>query len=209
MTNVPGRKGAVRIVFRLARSGRVVVTVRGPLPDCSRVARFVIHGRRGENALRFNARAGGRRLAEGSYLVGLRPVRAALTRWGALLVDASGAGALTRSAADSAVAHCSSAPVGMTPFAIGFLAGAERRDALPVGGGEGAAGEQSESATSSPVEQPRRASVLGAQQIGDAVDAMHPVVGIVFLALVIGSLLTIVYLVVSFLRGEGIARPRL
>ena len=35
-------------------------------------------------------------------------------------------------------------------------------------------------------------------------------VGIVFLALVIGLLLPgIVYLVASFLRGEGMARPRL
>ena len=154
VTNVRGRKGAVRIVFRLARPGRVVVIVRGPLPDCSRVVRFVIQGRRGENALRFNGHAGGgRRLAEGSYLVGLRPVRAALTRWGALLVDPSGARALPRSAADSAVAHCSSAPAGVTPFAIGFLAGAERRDALPLGGGPGAAGERGGSATSTAVEQ--------------------------------------------------------
>ena len=209
VTNVRGRKGAVRIVFRLARPGRVVVIVRGPLPDCSRVVRFLIQGRRGENALRFNGHAGGRRLAEGSYLVGLRPVRHALTRWGALLVDASGARALPRSAADSAVAHCSSAPAEVTPFAIGFLAGAGRRDALPVGGGAGAAGEQGGSATSTAVERPRSAGVLGVQQIEDAVDAIHPVVGIVFLALVIGSLLGIVYLVVSFLRGEGIARPPL
>ena len=209
VTNVHGRKGAVRIVFRLARPGRVVVIVRGPLPDCSRVARFVIQGRRGENALRFNAHTGGRRLAEGSYLVGLRPVRAALTRWGALLVDASGARALTRSAAGSAVAHCSSAPVGVTPFAIGFLAGTERGDTLPVGRAAGAAGEQGGSATSTAVERPRSAGVLGVQKIEDAVDAIHPVVGIVFLALVIGSLLGIVCLVVSFLRGEGIARPRL
>ena len=207
--NVPGRKGAVRIVFRLTRTGRVVVIVRGPLPDCSRVARFVIQGRRGENALRFNARAGGRRLAEGSYLVGLRPVRAALTRWGALLVDASGARALTRSAADSAVAHCSSAPAGVTPFAIGFLAGTERGDMLPVGEGEEAASEQGGNATSTAVERPRSAGVLGVQKIEDAVDAVHPVVGIVFLAIVIGSLLGFVYLVVSFLRSEGIARPRL
>ncbi len=209
VTNVRGRKGAVRIVFRLARPGRVVVTVRGPLPDCSRVVRFVIQGRRGENALRFNGHAGGGRLAEGSYLVGLRPVRAALTRWGALLVDASGARALPRSAADSAVAHCSSAPAGVTPFAIGFVAGAGRRDALPVGEGVGASGEQGGSATPTAVGRARHAGVLGVQQIEDAADAIHPVVGIVFLALVIGSLVAIVYLVVSFLRGEGIARPRL
>lgn len=209
MTNVRGRKGAVRIVFRLARRGRVVVTVRGPLPDCSRVVRFVIQGRRGENALRFNGRAGGRRLAEGSYLVGLRPVREPLIRWGALLVDASGARALPRSAADSAVAHCSSAPAGVTPFAIGFLAGAARRDALPVGGGEGAAGEQGGSATPTAVERPRRAGVLGVQQIEDVADAIHPVFGIAILAIMIGSLLGIAYLVVSYLRGEGIARPRL
>ena len=38
---------------------------------------------------------------------------------------------------------------------------------------------------------------------------LHPVVGIVLLALVIGSLLAIAYLIVSFLRDEGIARPRL
>lgn len=208
VTNVPGRKGAVRIVFRLARPGRVVVIVRGPLPDCSPVARFVIQGRRGENELRFNARTG-RRLAEGSYLVGLRPVRAALTRWGALLIDGSGARALTRSAADSAVAHCSSAPVAVTPFTIGFLAGTEREDTLPVGGREGAAGRQGGSGRSTAVERPRRAGVLGVQQIDDAVDRIHPAVGVVFLALVIGSLLGIVYLVVSFLRGEGIARPRL
>ena len=110
VTNVPGRKGAVKIGFRLARPGRVVVLVRGPLPDCSRVARFVIQGRRGENSLRFNAHTGGRRLAEGTYLVGLRPVGAALTRWVVLLVDGSGARALTPSVAVSAVAHCSSAP---------------------------------------------------------------------------------------------------
>ncbi len=80
---------------------------------------------------------------------------------------------------------------------------------LPVGEGGGAAGEQGGSATSTAVERPRSAGVLGVQRIEDAVDTIHPVVGIVFLALVIGSLLAIVYLVVSFLRGEGIARPRL
>ena len=96
----------------------------------------------------------------------------------------------------------------MTPFAIGFLAGTERGDTLPVG--DGAAGEQVGSATSTAVERPRSAGVLGVQQIEDAVDpTIHPVVVIVFLALVIGSLLAIAYLVVSFLRGEGIARPRL
>ena len=209
VTNVRGRKGVVRIVFRLARRGRVVVTVRGPLPDCSRVVRFVIQGRRGENALRFTGRAGGRRLAEGSYLVGLRPVRATLTRWGVLLVDASGARALPRSAADSAVAHCSSAPAGVTPFAIDFLAGAERRNALPVGGGEGAAGEQGVSATPTAVERLRRASVLGVQQIEDAADTINRVFGIAIVAIAIGSMLAIAYLVVSYLRGEGIARPRL
>jgi hypothetical protein len=198
VTNVRGRKGAVRIVFRLARGGRVVVTVRGPLPDCSRVARFVIQGRRGENAFPFNGRAGGRRLAEGSYLVGLRPVRAVLTRWAALLIDGSGARALPRSAADSAIAHCTSA---VTPFAIGFLAGAER-DALPVGGDEGAAGERS-----------RRASVLGIQQFQDAADAIHPAFWIairtVILTGIFWFILGIAFLVVSYVRGEGIARPRL
>jgi hypothetical protein len=199
VTNVRGRKGVVRIVFRLARGGRVVVTVRGPLPDCSRVARFVIPGRRGENALRFNGRAGGRRLAEGSYLVGLRPVRAVLTRWAALLIDTSGARALSPSAADSAIADCTSA---VTPFAMGFLAGAEQRDALPVGGGEGAAGERS-----------LRASVLGIQQLQDAADAIHPAVGIAILTVILTGIfwfiLGFAFLVVSYVRGEGIARPRL
>ena len=169
----------------------------------------MIQGRRGENALRFTGRIGGRRLAEGSYLVGLRSVRDALTRWGALLVDASGAHALPRSAADSAVAHCSSAPAEVTPFEINFVAGVERRDALPVGGDEGAAGEQGGSATSTAVERLRRASVLGVQQIEDAADTINRVFGIAIVAIAIGSMLAIAYLVVSYLRGEGIARPRL
>jgi hypothetical protein len=213
VTNVRGRRGTVRVVFRLARGGRVVVTVRGPLPDCSRVVRFVIQGRRGENALRFNGRVGGRRLAEGSYLVGLRPVRAALTRWGALLIDASGARALPRSAADSAVAHCSSAPAEATLFAIGFLAGAEQRDALPVGGGAGGVGVQGGSAAPTGVEWSRRASVLGMQQLEAAADAFHPALGIailtILLTLTFWFILGLVYLVVSYVRGEGIARPRL
>jgi hypothetical protein len=98
------------------------------------------------------------------------------------------------------------------PFAIGFLAGTVPGETLPVGGGEGAAGDKGGNVTSTAVGRPRSAGVLGVQQIEDAVDAIDaipPVVGIVLLALVIGSLLGIVYLVVSFLRGEGIAQPRL
>ena len=64
-------------------------------------------------------------------------------------------------------------------------------------------------ATAKPVERPPRAGVLGAERINDAADMLlNPVFGIVILAVMIGSLLAIAYLVVSYVRGEGIGRPR-
>lgn len=215
LTTVDGpKKHVVKISFRLARRSRVVVTLRGPLPNCARVARFLIQGQRGPNTLRFNGRPHGRQLSNGSYLLGLRPARQAVTRWGALQIEANGVQALPRAAANSALAHCSSpaaaaAAAATGPFSIDLLVGigtgegnvliaAERQTAKP---------ESDTSATAAPVERPRRAGVLGGQ-IDDAADVIHPVFAIAILAVMIGSLLAIFVLVVSYLRGEGLGRPR-
>jgi hypothetical protein len=209
VANERGRKGAVKITFVVPRRSRVVVTLRGPLPYCARVARFVIQARRGQNTLRFDGRPGGRRLADGAYLLGLRPVRSARTRWGALQIGSSGVRALPRATADSALDQCSRATAATAagPFAIGFLP--EDGSGALLAAGETVDREGDGNATAKPVERPPRAGVLGAERINDAADMLlNPVFGIVILAVMIGSLLAIAYLVVSYVRGEGIGRPR-
>jgi hypothetical protein len=174
------------------------------------VARFVIQARRGQNTFRFDGRAGGRRLVDGAYLLGLRPIRSTRTRWGALQIESSGVRALPRATADSALDQCSRATAATAagPFAIGFLPD-DGFGALSAAG-ETADPEGDHNATAKPVERPPRAGVLGAERINDAADMLlSPVFGIAILAVMIGSLLAIAYLVVSYVRGEGIGRPRM
>jgi hypothetical protein len=200
----------VKITFVLPRRSRVVVTLRGPLPDCARVARFVIQARRGQNTLRFDGRADGRRLADGAYILGLRPVRSTRTRWGALQIGSSSVRALPRATADSALDQCSRATAATAagPFAIGFLP--EDGSGALLAAGETVDREGDGNATTKLVERPPRAGILGAERINDAADMLlNPVFGIVILAVMIGSLLAIAYLVVSYVRGEGLGRPRI
>ncbi len=47
------------------------------------------------------------------------------------------------------------------------------------------------------------------QQIEDAANTIHPVFGLAILAIMVGSLIAIVFLVISYLRGEGLGRTPL
>ena len=214
VANVRGRKDVVKVSFRLPRRSRVVVSLRGPLPSCTRVARFVIQGRRGSNTFRFDGRAGGRPLAEGSYLLGIRPAGRTVTRWGALEVGSAGVRALPRAAANSAVDYCSSAAAAAAaaagPFGIVFLAATgPEAAALIASGREAAKSGEGGNPAATPVERPRSAGVLGVQQIEDAANTIHPVFGLAILAIMVGSLIAIVFLVISYLRGEGLGRTPL
>ena len=213
VTNVRGRPGVVRVTFRLARGGRVVVTLRGPLPSCDRVARLVIQGRRGRNAVAFNGQLGSRTLAEGAYLLGFRPLHARTTRWVAVAVGQSGASALPRSTTRSALNQCSAANASTSVFAVSFLAGGvslpDGREAAWSGQGENSASDGGQRVGT--VEQPERSGVLGAgaQHLDEAVDYLNPIFGYAILTIMIASLFAIAYLVVSYLRHDGIGRPRL
>jgi hypothetical protein len=193
-----GRRGVVTVRFGLSRASRVAVVLRGPLPDCARVARFVIRGRAGTNALRFTGRVGRRRLAQGTYLIGVRPGSSGTMRWVAVRVGPRGAVPLPRTVVDPALARCAQ-PSPATAFRLdGAAAGAlPRTTGRATDSIGGTRGEQSPSPAPPPI------SVLPFESLEQVAADLPDWIGYVVLALVTASLGAIIFLVIRFLRAPG------
>ena len=192
-----GRRGVVTVRFGLSRASRVVVVLRGPLPDCTRVARFRIGGRAGTNSLRFTGRVGNRRLAEGSYLIGIRAGSSGAMRWVAVRVGPRGARPLPRTVVDPALARCAQ-PSHETAFRPDGAAGG----ALPRTTGRTTGGTRGEQ---SPTPAPPPISVLPFESLKEAASDLPDWLGYLALALVTASLGAIILMVFRFLRSGSSA----
>jgi hypothetical protein len=178
---------------------RVVVVLRGPLPECAETTRFALRGRRGANEFRFRGSVRNRRLAEGTYLVGLRPDRGA-RRWVAVRVGEEGAVRLPRDVVARSLSRCdersrSSASVATfgAPPDGGPPARADRPDAGP-----GAGTPTAPPTPLAPVEPPL-ADVLGfAADSGTIV--LPKAFAIAVLVLLLASVAGITFFLVKFLR---------
>lgn len=70
-----GRRRGTTINFRLARPGRVELVVIGPSPNCEVVGRKRVHGKAGQNRVRFTGRVHGRPLGPGRYAIDVVTIR--------------------------------------------------------------------------------------------------------------------------------------
>jgi hypothetical protein len=86
-----------------------VIVVGGPIPACTQAGRFAVRGRRGINQIRFFGRIRGRELAEGVYVLTIRP-RSGPQRRVAVSVAEDGARALSPTESSAAVDVCTTAP---------------------------------------------------------------------------------------------------
>jgi hypothetical protein len=199
---VAGRRGVVAVRFGLSRASRVVVVVRGPLPDCSRIAQFGVRGRPGMNTFRFTGRVGKRRLPKGTYLIGIRPRTADMTRWVVITVGPRGARPRPRRVVAPALEQCS-IPSEATMLRPDGAAGKD----LPRGTGPtttptgGTRGEQS------PAPAPPPIQVLPFAAVEEAVSELPAWLGYLVLSIVAASLLTIIVLVVRFVRASPPGAP--
>jgi hypothetical protein len=192
------RPGVVTVRFTLAYARRLIVFVRGPLPSCNPTARFTVRGRRGLNAIRFNGTVDRRRLAAGSYLLGIKPATGSTVRWAAVHVGPRGAQPLPRRIVRPALDQCSSA----TAARALLLA---RLDSTPLATGGTAAAEKTSVDPPKPVEREAtpEASVLPFSGIEQAAADLPPALGYFLLAVLGGSLLGLGVYVVHFMRSPS------
>jgi hypothetical protein len=178
----------VAIGYALARSGRVFVVLRGPVPDCAIVSRFSVHGKRGSNAVRFNGTVGRKRLETGTYLIGLRTASSPV-RW-KLLAVADDAVRPVRRPAAPVVRACTEPAVVAVLVSSEISSAPMSRTAAPPPAAE-----------SRPVGQSPRPSVLPFVGVEDAVDQLPAAAGPLLLVLLVGSLAAVGAFVVRFLRA--------
>ncbi len=178
----------VAIGYALARSGRVYVVLRGPIPDCAIVSRFSVHGKRGANALRFNRTVGRKRLDAGTYLIGLRTASGPV-RWKLLAVADDAVRPVRRPAAPVARA-CTE------PSVVAVLVSSETSSA-PASNTAVPPAVESGSIAQSP--RPRVLPFVGVEE---AVDQLPAAAGPVLLVLLVGSLAAVGAFVVRFLRAS-------
>jgi hypothetical protein len=179
----------VAIGYVLARSGRVFVVLRGPVPDCAIVSRFSVHGKRGSNALRFNGTVGRKRLETGTYLIGLRTASGQV-RW-KLLAVADDAVRPVRRPAAPVVRACAEPAVVAVLVSSEISSAPTSRTAAPP-----------PTAQSHPIDQSPRPSVLPFVGVEDAVDQLPAAAGPLLLVLLVGSLAAVGAFVVRFLRAS-------
>jgi hypothetical protein len=191
----PGRRGVVAVRFALARSSRVIVVLRGPLPDCARIARFGIGGHIGTNTFQFTGRVGKRKLPSGTYLIGVRPRSAETMKWIAARVGPRGARALPRRVVGPALARCAAQNSAAMYRLDGAGAGALPRTSGPATTTGGTRGEQSPAPAPPPIE------VLPFDAIEEAVSELPAWLAYLVLAIVAASLATIIVVVVKFVRA--------
>jgi hypothetical protein len=70
-----GRHRGTTINFRLGSPARVELVVIGPSPSCGVVGRRLLHGKTGENSVRFRGRVHGHPLAPGRYAIDVVAIR--------------------------------------------------------------------------------------------------------------------------------------
>jgi hypothetical protein len=194
-----GRPGVVSVRFALAHARRVIVVLRGPLPSCVSTARFAVRGRPGTNTLRFNGTIGKRRLAVGSYLLGIRPARSSAFRWAAVHVGPRGAQPLPRRIVRTALSQCSS----MTARRTLLLA---RLDTdAPTSAGTSTTAPTSGAKHAKPVvpiPEPETA-VLPFSGVEEAVSELPAALGYLLLAFLGASLFCLAVFVVRFIRSPS------
>ena len=179
---------AVAIGYTLARSARVYVVLRGPVPDCAIVSRFSVHGKRGSNTLRFNGTVGRKRLGAGTYLLGLRPASGPV-RW-KLLAVADDAVRPVRSPAAPVARACT------RPAVVSVLVSSETSSA-PM-----SRAAPPPTVEPGPVDQSPRPRVLPFVGVEEAVDQLPAAAGPLLLVLLAGSLAAVGVFVVRFLRAS-------
>jgi hypothetical protein len=191
------RPGVVRVRFALAGPRRVIVVVRGPLPSCASTARFAVRGRPGPNTLRFNGAVGKRRLAVGSYLLGIRPARSAPVRWAAVHVGPRGAQPLPRRIVHPALSQCSSTTATRALLLARFDTDTQSS------AGTAASAPTTRAKHAKPVERvpAPEAAVLPFSGVEEAVSELPAALGYLLLALLGASLLGLGLFVVRFIRS--------
>ena len=178
----------VAIGYTLARSGRVYVVLRGPVPDCAIVSRFSVHGKRGSNALHFNGTVGRKRLGAGTYLIGLRTASGPV-RWKLLAVTDEAVRPVRRPAAP--VARACTKPAVVAVLVSSETSSAPMSRAAPP-----------PTVEPGPVDQSPRPQVLPFVGVEDAVDQLPAAAGPLLLVLLVGSLAAVGAFVVRFLRAS-------
>lgn len=192
----------VTVRFGLSRSSRVIVVLRGPLPDCARIARFGIGGHAGTNTLRFTGRVGQRRLPDGTYLIGVRPRSSETMQWAAVRVGPRGARPLPRRVVEPALTRCTTQNAATLFRLDGGGAGPLPRDLGPATDTAGGTrGEQSPAPAPPPIE------VLPFNAVEEAVSDLPAWLGYLVLALVAAALGTIIAVVVRFVRDTAETTP--
>jgi hypothetical protein len=176
----------VEIPYVLARSGRVFVVLRGPVPSCTFVSRFSVRGQRGPNVLRFDGTVGRERLQSGTYLIGLRTA-ASSVRWKLLTVSRDAVRPVRRSAAP--IVRACAEPTALAVLVSSEISGTpgKRREAL------------SPNASAAP--QPRP-SVLPFVGVEEAIGELPTAAGVLLVLLLLSSVAGITAIVVRFLRAS-------
>ena len=188
------------IRFRLSRAARLVLVVRGPGPTCETVARIAVRGRKGSNRVRFDGRIDDRPLERGTYLLELRQRgRSADLGREYVTIVASGAPRAAR-----VLPRCEESDEG-TSFVLGaeWIGVAGTLD-LPAAPPARAADQPSAASESGVRGEESPALALPWPSIGDEVEELPPVLAVVLLALLVGSLLGLVGAVVHYLRSPQV-----
>ncbi len=191
---------AATIRFELRRATRVLVIVRGPLPECDETGRFALRGNRGENELVFRGRVRNRRLAPGTYLLGLRPDEGR-RRWVAVRVHERRVTPLSRAVVSRSLSRCAE-DFDVRAAAFGSLAG-------PADGGPPPRSDRAAPETpAAPVpdmtlDEPPLVDVLGFAE--DSTSGLLPAAfAIAVLLLLVASVAGIAVFLIKFLRSPTI-----
>lgn len=184
---------SIELEYFLARSGRVFVVLRGPVPSCTVSSRFSVRGQRGSNVLRFNGKVGRTRLATGTYLIGLRTAASSM-RW-KLIAVAPRAVRPVRRAAEPVVRACAAQAM-VVHNEIAADRGSAKANGLPPRSSDRA---QSPPSPPSLRDHPRP-SVLPFVGVEEAVGELPSAAAAIVLVLLLASLMGIGVFVVRFLR---------
>ena len=191
---------AATIRFELRRATRVLVIVRGPLPECVEAGRFALRGNRGENELVFRGRVRNRRLAPGTYLLGLRPDEGR-RRWVAVRVHQHRVTPLSRAVVSRSLSRCAE-DFDLQAASFGSLAG-------PADGGPPPRSDRAAPETSAaPVpdvtlDEPPLVDVLGFAE--DSSSGLLPAAfAIAVLLLLVASVAGIAVFLIKFLRSPTV-----